>query len=83
MTLPSAIDEAGLRMLDSIREIFDIIDFEFESVGFNLIEFKNFEELTHAIKDGKCPVACVTKKYFSLICIPRTKMETMLWLQLE
>ena len=50
-------------MLDSIREIFDIIDFEFESVGFNLIEFKNFEELTHAIKDGKCPVAGVMKKY--------------------
>ena len=61
--MPSAFDEAGLRMLDSIREIFDIIDFEFESVGFDLIEYKNFEELTHAIKDGKCPVAGVMKKY--------------------
>ena len=63
MTLPSAFDEAGLRMLDSVREIFDILDIEFESVGFDLIEYKNFEELTHAIKDGKCPVAGVMKKY--------------------
>ena len=63
MTLPSAFDEAGLRMLDSIREIFDILDIEFESVGFDLIEYKNFEELTHAIKDGKCPVADVLKQY--------------------
>ena len=50
-------------MLDSIREIFDIIDFEFESVGFNLIEYKNFEEITDAINNGKCPIVDVLQKY--------------------
>ena len=63
MTLPSAFDEAGLRMLDSIREIFDILDIEFESVRFNLIRYTNFEELADAINDGKCPVADVLKEH--------------------
>ena len=52
-------------MLDSIREIFDILDIEFESVRFDLIEYKNFEEITHAINDGKCPIAHVLQKYGS------------------
>ena len=61
--MPSAFDEAGIRMLDSIREIFDILDYEIESVGFKLIEYKNFEELSDAISDGKCPVADVLNKH--------------------
>ena len=63
MTLPSAFDKAGLRMLDSIREIFDILDIEFESIGFDLIEYKNFEELVNAINIGKCPVVDVLQQY--------------------
>ena len=63
MTLPSAFDEAGIRMLDSIREIFDILDIKFESIGFNLIEYKNFEQLTNAIDNGKCPIADVLQNY--------------------
>ena len=63
--MPSAFDEAGTRMLDSIREIFDILDFEFDSVGCNFIEYKNFEELATAINDGKCLVVDVLKKYYS------------------
>ena len=63
MTLPSAFDEAGIRMLDSIREIFDILDIKFESIGFNLIEYKNFEQLTDAIDNGKCPIADVLQNY--------------------
>ena len=52
-------------MLDSIFEIFDILEIEFESVGFNLVEFKNFQELTNAIHNGKCPVVDVLKSYYS------------------
>ena len=50
-------------MLDSIREIFDILDIEFESVGFKLIEYINFEELNKAINDDKCPIIDVLQKY--------------------
>ena len=57
--IPSAFDEAGIRMLDSIREIFDILDFKFESVDFELLKYNNFEELNGAINNGKCPVADV------------------------
>ena len=46
-------------MLDSIREIFDILDFEFESVDIDLVQYNNFEELAGAINSGKCPVADV------------------------
>ena len=60
---PSAFDEAGLTMLDSIREIFDILDYEFETVGFDLIQYKNFEELADAINDGKCPIADILMEY--------------------
>ena len=52
-------------MLDSIREIFDILNFEFECVGFNLVKFNNFKELTNAIDSGKCPVVDVLKKHYS------------------
>ena len=61
--MPSAFDEAGMKMLDSIREIFDILEYEFESVGFNLIQYKNFEELADAIGDRKCPIVDVLQKY--------------------
>ena len=63
--MPSAFDEAGIRMLDSIREIFDILDFEFESIEFNLIEYKSFDELATAVNDGKCAVVDVLKEYYS------------------
>ena len=56
MTLPSAFDKAGLRMLDSIREIFDILNIEFGSIRFDLIKYNNHEELSYAIRIGKCPV---------------------------
>ena len=57
--MPSAFDEAGIRMLDSIREIFDILKFEFETVDFDLIQYNNFEELASALNNGKCPVVDV------------------------
>ena len=63
MTSPSAFDDAGIRMLDSIREIFDILNIEFESIGFKLIEYKNFQELTDAINNKKCPIIDVLQKY--------------------
>ena len=50
-------------MLDSIREIFDILDIEFESVRFDFIQYKNFEEITDAINNGKCPIVDVLRKY--------------------
>ena len=61
--MPTAFDEAGLRMLDSIREIFDILTLEFESVGFEFVRYRKFEEIVNAIDDGKCPIVDVLKKY--------------------
>ena len=52
-------------MLDSIREIFDIIGIRFESVGFNWIKYKNEKDLIDGIKNGKCPVVDVLKSYYS------------------
>ena len=63
LTLPTAFDEAGIRMLDSIREIFDILGFDTDSVGFKYVEYKNSNELTTALKSGKCPVVGVLRKY--------------------
>ena len=63
--MPSAFDEAGIRMLDSIREIFDILDFDFESVDFDLIQYNNFDELKNDINRGKCPVVDVLKRHYS------------------
>ena len=65
MTLPTAFDEAGIYMLDSIREIFDIIGIRFESVGFNWIIYKNEKDLIDGINNGKCPVVDVLKSYYS------------------
>ena len=56
MTLPTAFDEAGIRMLDSIREIFDIIGIRFESIGSNYNQYTEFKRLVAALKAGKCPV---------------------------
>ena len=50
-------------MLDSIREIFDILNIEFESVHFNLIEYKNHEDLSFNIGIGQCPVVDVLTEY--------------------
>ena len=50
-------------MLDSIREIFDILGFQSDSVGFKYDKYKNFDELTNAFKNGKCPVVDVLRKY--------------------
>ena len=50
-------------MLDSVREIFDILDIEFESVRFDLIEYKKFDDITDAINNGKCPIVDVLEKY--------------------
>ena len=63
--MPSAFDEAGIRMLDSIREIFDILDIDFETVQFNWIKYNNEKELIDAIKNRKCPVVDVLKSYYS------------------
>ena len=65
LTLPTAFDKAGILMLDSIREIFDILDIEFESIGLDLIQFKTFEGFDQAINDGKCPVVDVLTEYYS------------------
>ena len=61
--MPSAFDEAGIRMLDSICEIFDILDFDFEAIDFELIKYNNLEELADAIQNGKCPVVDVLREY--------------------
>ena len=52
-------------MLDSICEIFDILNYEFDSIGFDFIKYNNSEKLTDAIMKGKCPVIDVLKEYFS------------------
>ena len=50
-------------MLDSIREIFDILNFELKMVEFDFIRYNNFEELVVALNNGKCPVVDIMKKY--------------------
>ena len=52
-------------MLDSIREIFDILGIDFEAVRFNWIEYKNEKDLIDGIENGKCPVVDVLKSYYS------------------
>ena len=64
LTSPTAFDEAGIRMLDSIREVFDILVIEMESVNFDLIEYKSFEELANALNSGKCPVVDVLLEHY-------------------
>ena len=68
LTLPTAFDEAGIRMLDSIREIFDIIGIRLESVGFNFARYKEFKQLVAALKAGKCPVISVPNSYLNPAC---------------
>ena len=68
MTSPTAFDEAGILMLDSIREIFDILGIRFESIGFYYDEYTQLEQLVAAIKAGKCPVIGVPTSYFSPGC---------------
>ena len=53
---PSAMDDAGLLMLDSVREIFDILEIPFESVKFNCEMYKKLDDLIQATFVGrKCP----------------------------
>ena len=56
------MDDAGIRMLDSIREVFDILYFDFDMIGFNYTEYNNFKKFSDAIQDGKCPVVGVPIK---------------------
>ena len=54
---PSAMDDAGLLMLDSVREIFDILEIPFESVKFSCETYKKYEDLVQAtFVDRKCPI---------------------------
>ena len=52
-------------MLDSIREIFDILGVDFESIQFKWIKYKNEKDLVDGIKNRKCPVVDVLKSYYS------------------
>ena len=52
-------------MLDSIREIFDILGIDFEAVQFSWIKYNSEKDLIDAIKNGKCPVVDVLKSYYS------------------
>ena len=65
LTSPTAFDEAGLKMLDSIREIFDILCIDFEVVRFIWIKYNCEKDLIDAIRSGKCPVVDVLKSYYS------------------
>ena len=65
MTLPTAFDEAGIYMLDSIREIFDIIGIRFESIGFNYVEYTELKQLVVALNARKCPVVSVPTSYWN------------------
>lgn len=59
MINPTAFDDIGILMLDSIREIFDILGFPYERIRFEIEEFdigKDLKQLDDAIKVGKCPV---------------------------
>ena len=72
MTLPTAFDEAGICMLDSIREIFDILGIRFESIRFHFDEYTEFKQLVAALQAGKCPVLNVHTSYWN----PTSKNES-------
>ena len=55
-------------MLDSIREIFDILGIQFESVGFHFDKYTQFKQLGAAIEAGKCPVISVPKLHLNPEC---------------
>ena len=65
LILSTAFDGAGLRMLDSIREIIGMLGIEFDSLRCDLVEFNNYKELTDALNRGKCPIVDVLKTYYS------------------
>ena len=62
--MPSAFHEAGRKMLDSIREIFDILDIDFEAVRSSWIKYNNEKDLIDAIKNRKCQVVDLLKSYY-------------------
>ena len=59
-------------MLDSIREIFDILGIRFESVGFHFDKYSQFKQLVAAIEAGKCPVISIPKSYLNPECKERS-----------
>ena len=64
---PSAFDDSGLFMIDTIREVFDILDIQFESVSFKFEKFdgQNAQSIEKAIYDDeKCPVVAVRDSFF-------------------
>ena len=61
--MPSAFDEAGIWMLDSVCEILDSANFKFESVHFDVIQYNNFEELKKSIIHKTYPVVDVLGEY--------------------
>ena len=65
LTLPTAFDEAGLKMLDSIREVFDTLGIDFEAVRFSWIKYNCENDLIDAITSGNCPVVDVLKSFYS------------------
>ena len=75
-------------MLDSIREIFDILGIDFEAVRFILIKYRNEKDLINAITSGKCPVVDVLKSYYSsdtigLHAMVATGVKEDNWIQLK
>lgn len=67
MIFKSAFDEAGLKMLDSIRERFDILGLSFESITFGYTKYHDEDAsiLERAIYDeDKCPVVVVRDSFF-------------------
>ena len=52
-------------MLDSIREVFDILGHEFEAIVFDFVHFQRHEELVNAIANGTCPVVDVLNEYLN------------------
>ena len=59
-------------MLDSIREIFDILGIRFESIRFHFDEYTEFKQLIAALEAGKCPVLNVHTSYWN----PTSKNES-------
>ena len=55
-------------MLDSIREIFDILGIQFESIRFHFDTYTQFKQLGAAIEAGKCPVISVPKLHLNPEC---------------
>ena len=83
LTLPSAFDDAGILMLDSIREVFHIAGMIVaqprsktkNTVSFQYEQHSSHHELIRTITEGKCPVVQCSPRLYKNISDESSTIE--------